>query len=77
MIASLQRIVQDLKDDIPTIEKDFETLVTKNERLKGKAELTDLWHHRIEEFETFKMEHAFMNVELLIYQQKACWVQLD
>jgi hypothetical protein len=34
--------VQDLKDDIPTIEEDFEALVTENERSRGKAELVDL-----------------------------------
>jgi hypothetical protein len=32
----------------------FETLVTKNERLGGKAKLIDLWHHQIEEFETLR-----------------------
>jgi hypothetical protein len=52
-------------------------LVIKNERLRGKAKLTDLWHHQIEEFETLKMEHAFMSVKLLIYQQKARQVWLD
>ncbi len=52
-------------------------MVTKNERLSDKAELTDLWHYWIEEFETLKMEHAFMSVKLFIYQQKACQIQLD
>jgi hypothetical protein len=42
-------------------------LVTENERLNAKVELVDLWHHWIEEFETPKMEHAFMNEKLLIY----------
>ncbi len=51
--------------------------MTENERLRGKAELADLWHHRIEEFKTLKMEHAFMNTKLFIYQQKACWVRVD
>ncbi len=52
-------------------------MVTENERLNDKAELTDLWHYRIEEFETLKMEHAFMSIELFIYQQKVCQIQLD
>ncbi len=69
--------VQDLKDDIPTIEEDFEALVTENERSRGKAELVDLWHHQIEEFETLKMEHAFMSPKLFIYQQNAHRVWLD
>jgi hypothetical protein len=75
MISNVQRTIQDLKDDISII--DFQALVTKNERLKGKAKLIDLWHHQIEEFETFMMEHAFMSTKLLIYQQKACQVRLD
>jgi hypothetical protein len=36
---SLQRTVQDLRDDILAIEKDFQALVIENERLKGKAKL--------------------------------------
>ncbi len=40
--------------------------MTKNERLRG-----------IEAFKTLKMEHAFMNTKLFIYQQKACGVRVD
>jgi len=45
-------------------------LVTENEKLKGKVELIDLWHHQIEEFETFKMEHVFISVKLFIYNKR-------
>jgi hypothetical protein len=33
--------------------------------------MADLYHHRAEKFDTFKMEHAFMKIYLLIYQQRS------
>ncbi|CAK9872560.1 unnamed protein product [Sphagnum jensenii] len=76
-LSGLQQTVQDLRDDILIVEEDFQILVTENERLRGKAELADLWHHRIEAFKTLKMEHAFMKTKLFIYQQNACRVRVD
>ncbi len=61
IISSLQRIGQDLKNEILIVEENFQALDTENGRLNAKAELVDLWHHWIEEFETSKMEHAFMS----------------
>jgi hypothetical protein len=60
-------------DDILIVEEDFQLLVTENERLRGKAELAHSWHHRIEEFKTLRMEHAFMNTKLFIYQVTYVW----
>ncbi len=39
--------------------------------LRHKIEMADLYHHRVEKFDTFKMEHAFMKIYLLIYQQRS------
>jgi hypothetical protein len=33
-----------------------------------KVEVADFYHHKMEEFGIFKMEHAFMDAKLLIYQ---------
>jgi hypothetical protein len=35
--------------------------------LKQRAELVDLYHYQMGEFDNLKMEHAFMKAELLIY----------
>jgi hypothetical protein len=36
--------------------------------LRQRAELVDLYHHRIEEFDNLKMEYVFMKARLMIYQ---------
>ncbi len=45
--------------------------------LKQKAELIDLHHYWMEEFDNLKMEHAFMKTELLIYNKRSKRSQVE
>jgi hypothetical protein len=35
------------------------------------VELANLYHHQMEEFNNLKMEYAFMNAKLQIYQKRS------
>jgi hypothetical protein len=43
--------------------------------LRHKAKMVNFYHHRMEDI--FKMEHAFMKVEFLVYQHKSKKSQVE
>jgi hypothetical protein len=49
----------------------LDALAKEMRALKYRAELVDLHHYHMEEFDNLKMEHAFMKAELLIYQKRS------
>ncbi len=53
------------------IQDEFNALAKEMRAIKQRAELANLYHYHMEEFDNLKMEHAFMKVELLIYQKRS------
>ncbi len=51
--------------------QELDSLANEMRVLRHKLELTNLYHHRMEEFDNLKMEHAFMEAKLLIYQKRS------
>jgi hypothetical protein len=53
------------------VEEELDMLAKEMKVLRQRVKLADLYHYQIEEFNNLKMEHAFMKVELLIYQKRS------
>jgi hypothetical protein len=45
-------------------------LAKEMKALRQRVNLINFYHYQMEEFNNLKMEHAFMKVELLIYQKR-------
>ncbi len=50
------------------IKEELDFLKKEMRPLKQRAELIDLYHHRMEEFNNLKMEYVFMKAKSMIYQ---------
>ncbi len=53
------------------VQEELDTLVEEMKVLRKRVELVDLYHFQMVEFDNLKMDHAFMKVELLIYQKRS------
>jgi hypothetical protein len=53
------------------VQEELDTLVEEMKVLRKRVELVDLYHFQMAEFDNLKMDHAFMKVELLIYQKRS------
>jgi hypothetical protein len=49
-------------------QEELEAIEKEMRSLRHKVEMANMYHHRMENI--LKTEHAFMKVELLIYQQR-------
>lgn len=64
-------LLQDLEEvqkNWSTIKEELDSLEKEMKALRQRAELVDLYHHQIEEFDNLKMEYVFMKAKLMIYQ---------
>jgi len=42
--------------------EELEAIEKEMRSLRHKAEVANFYHHQVEEFDTFKMEHVFMKI---------------
>jgi hypothetical protein len=60
--------LEEVRKNQSTIKKELDSLEKEMRALRQRAELVDLYHHWMEEFDNLKMEYVFMKAKLMIYQ---------
>ncbi len=70
-IRLLQQDLEEVWKNPNVIQEMLDTLAEEMRAWRQRAERADLYHYQMEEFNNLKMEHAFMEAKLLIYQKRS------